>query len=308
MKLKARFKLHADVAQCHAQSFHLARMHFPAEIEECLIDSVLEGDTATLQICSLVCRTWRPRSQYRLFNKTISFVSRDSGGRGLEDLKSFLDFARSSPIILHSLHGLRIPHTALTENTGNYPFSNLRVLEIVGTEGGTTHPLSLPGPVHLESTLSKSILLFLKARTIHQLRFERLRIDDISLLPILEALGCSSSGFSPSVSSLRLLGFRTCSFIRRPVTENSIMLKFQNLALSLREVEAFENFTRTFEMKGLHAFFLCNPHTMSEEISFRAVGELINQHRREVRCISISRLTYDTPIGKRPLHSYEFPP
>ncbi|KAK7443731.1 hypothetical protein VKT23_015513 [Stygiomarasmius scandens] len=37
--------------------------------------------------------------------------------------------------------------------------------------------------------------------------------------------------------------------------------------------------------------------TLSEETSFGAVGELINQHRREVRCISISRLTHDTPIA-----------
>jgi len=262
---------------------------FPSELEERLIDNVPQDDTYTLKSCSLVCRSWRLRSQYRLFNKTFSFVpaASDTIERTpcsipvVTRLKRFLKVCSSSPAITRAVKGLRLPLSGVLHGRLKYPFTNLRILEVVGAFDaifGTTSTRSLTNIIKSNPKLA-------------QLAFERLHIEEEALLRVLRAAGSVNLN-NPSSSSLRLLAFRNCSFEqaeRPPHIPHTF--EFHNLALSLCDVHAFEQFTRSFQLVGIRALFF-RKLVYNEQPSVDALVPFINQNCNGIRYISISGLNY----------------
>ncbi|KAK7466177.1 hypothetical protein VKT23_004898 [Stygiomarasmius scandens] len=287
---------------------------FPAELEEHLIDSIPRSDTETLKSCSLVCQSWRPRSQYLLFNKTISFISRGSDSSAPtntlapSDLKSFLEIVRSSKTIMHAVCGLRLPRGVLSRDFA-YPLglSNLLTLEIADI-----NMYEVVNRIHPSFRR-----LLLQNPKLKELKFERINVHEGILIPIFETLKALRLPTTSKLlnakpdqpgSPLRLLSFYKCSFVEKPYmqgqsnvtshdTSYPLSLKFQGLTLSLTgTVRNLGDFVETFHIQGLRGIVLGTLLSTVREETHEAVATLLNRHVGEIRSLSIRGMTYKTNL------------
>ena len=77
---------------------------FPAEIEDMVIDN-LNNDRVALANCSLVCKSWSPRSRFHLFNTLTLKLSRTNGG---EKATQFSVLSDMSPYVGDNLRNLHL--------------------------------------------------------------------------------------------------------------------------------------------------------------------------------------------------------
>ncbi|KAF5358759.1 hypothetical protein D9758_008557 [Tetrapyrgos nigripes] len=244
------------------------------ELQDYIIDCIPQSDIQTLQSCSLVCSEWRPRSQYQLFNKTLSFGRKFSKENLTIRLKGFLDMVASSETILGAVKGLTISHTFLHEDL-ELLFPNLQSLRIEGTDDYS--------PVKFTDLL----LTKLKCSGLRQLIMRGLSLtNQQSLVSLFRAVGA----LNPSTpSSLDYLAVHDCDFRWEDGSDTDLLtLYFLNLTLSLEPCHKFAPFLRQFEFRGLRALVVHKYYPDPPGL----LCDFINRYREDLHYISFPGFQY----------------
>ncbi|KAK7446262.1 hypothetical protein VKT23_013497 [Stygiomarasmius scandens] len=275
-----------------------------AELTDLIIDAIDNSECETLQQISLVSKLWRPRSQYKLFSKTINLVhpgarhrcgTQWSGTRRalLSYVLEFLKIARGSRTISSAVRGLVIPDVALNQS---FPFDGLRKLEVafiadqesmLGSLISDLDLVSRGHPVRRAYTGAFPREIVLQNPRLQQLMLTNMVLDEAVMLSMFQALGADKE-----CSSLSVLGLNACHFTSRSpsVRREPHRVNFRDLTLVIGDMDNADAFVDAFDIQGLRS--LC----FATDVCPEMCANVINKH-----CSQLQRITFlDLPCCVAP--------
>ncbi|THU90886.1 hypothetical protein K435DRAFT_801669 [Dendrothele bispora CBS 962.96] len=276
-----------------------------AELTDLIIDAVDNSDCDSLRQFSLVSRTWRPRSQYKLFSRTVNLIHPDArmpcgrnwkGSRNhlLNYALEFLHIANVSCTIASAVQGLIIPHIAFDHTL---PFEHLQSLEIVLiAEDGSRNTL-LRDMNHVEldprGRLVRSVFAgtfppTLVQQNLHlqKLVLTNMVIDEELMLSVFQALGADKGE-----ASLSHLTLNRCTFAPPPTSLLAVrrgephQVKFRDLSLVIGEVENIDIFLNSFYVQGLRSLFFA-----TDGNALDACADVINKYHSQIQRLTFKNL------------------
>ncbi|THV00862.1 hypothetical protein K435DRAFT_431705 [Dendrothele bispora CBS 962.96] len=256
---------------------------FSAEVIDTIIDAIPEEDKATIKACSLVCRSWRPRSHFRLLT-TISLMSypenmtADAVRRRGEE---FAKLAKDSDTLKTTLRRLVVPHFVSLEH---FPFTNLTTLLLYTQRCWREALIVIKVANESPDPESQHLISFLRKNPhIRQLAIDAFQMDKKFLFNVFDAIGA----LKDEPSKLQWLSFDRCVFdLTLPDDAKPHNLKFYDLGLRLGDNRFFDRFVRAFRINNLHRISITDLEYQNEN-KVEAIATLINQHRKELRRLSL---------------------